>query len=468
MLSVKLAVVAFVLLGAWRSVALGRRLWGYASAGYLFAGVYLTVPYTLSNLYARGDLAEFGATMLYPIIVDAYLAYRDRGGLGRALLLALSYGALVPMHAFSALLFTLGGGLVVAWLAYVERTSPRRLGGAVAACALGVGMASFYWIPVFAELGTVSTEALFHADAIAQTAISVVGLVDHEARSAVAGRWISYGPWVVALAALGLMPRGRTPAYSRRPWVGALFVLGLLAGLLSTHAMVWFYGVVSLLAKIAFPWRWLSVGSLALALLAARAPTIPTRRLHGELFGLGLLGATIVYTFFTLPPLDEVEYSEAFWDLEQRGPREFILFDYGEFFPAEAYGHVPRPTTHAATARGCRIVEESHSPLTSEVRVEAVDSARECSLTFRRFAWHGFETTTDGGAPELLDDNHGRIRVAVPPGEHVVRVEWVSTRAIAFAGYATLFFFAPWVGLLGYAISTWARERRLERGASVG
>ncbi len=441
LLATKLATSAFLVFGAFWTQRLGQRLWHSEAGGFLAAILYISAPYTFSNLYLRGDLAELVASMLFPAVLHAYLGLMETGRTRHFLGLALGMGALVPAHAFSAVLFVAGFGVALAILAWRQGRIDRRFAAATAALALGVLLAGFYWLPVFVELPTVSTDALFHTDAIRRHGLRIDGLWDHEAPSAVAGRMMSYGPMLPALAVLGASARGGQPRRPRRGLLWMFLALGLVAGLLSLRAFAPVYDFLPGLDRIAFPWRWLTVGSLSLALVGGRVATLSPHRGKAKQIALMLMLAPLPLMHLAQPLIAPTGVAANQFDLQGRAESERLLFDYGEFYPRAAFDRLPPPSARPVSAsRGCGVDLEDDVrlwPLRTEVHAEVEGS---CTLTFRRFAWRGFGVFVDGDTAMGEVDPNGRIRVLLPEGEHRAVVKWISTPSLRLA---------PWLSLAG-------------------
>ncbi|MBC7225236.1 MAG: glycosyltransferase family 39 protein, partial [Anaerolineae bacterium] len=144
--------VAFLLSG-WGMYGWGRRLFGRAG-GLLAAAVYLYAPYHLVDCYVRASLAEFLALGALPWAFWAFTAAVDEGRPRPVAAAAAAYAALVLGHNATALLAT---PLLGAWVLFRAAVrwrqvgGPRAVGRALAAGALGVGLAGFFVVPMLLE-----------------------------------------------------------------------------------------------------------------------------------------------------------------------------------------------------------------------------------------------------------------------------------------------------------------------------
>ncbi len=430
--AMKLAMVILLVQAAVHTKLLGERLYG-RWAGTLGAVLFLTAPYTISNLYTRGDLAEAGAMLLFPAVLYHYLAYVETTRRRHFFGMAIGYALLVPMHAFSAMMFT--HVFAVVWVAMLVRDvrrgvrTPRRHLEAAAACALGILCASFYWLPVFAEMRTVSIDSLFTMEAFDAFAIPVYGVFVRNYPGPVAERIVTVGPLLWGFFLLGLADRGAGKRGDARAWLTAIFVGVVVFGcVMSTNVSLPLYRVLFWFERIAFPWRWLSLVSLAAALVGGRAlmtlaRTRPAMRLP---LVVALSCLALVTTWPDAVLTRPMEIGADHWAYAERGPRESILFDYGEFYPSTVRVR-PGPEPRPYLARpGCEVRDygESDRAIRFEVEGEA-----PCEVIVTQFAWITWRATMDG-APLALDvDAQGRMRVRVPEGAHEVHIDWVPTLA---------------------------------------
>lgn len=252
---------------------LARDLWSSEPGAVLAAGVYTFLPYHLADVQLRGALAESWAFVWMPLALWAALRRRP-------VWLALSLAALVLTHNLSALLFA---PLFALWL-LVSRSWPEIPGrrfGTVAGWALAVGTAAllsaFYWLPMVLEGGWV------------HLALDVGGR-GFERHLQPLGQWVARGliyryfpeqgvagehplGWVqlllLALAVGASLLAWVQLRRSERLALGALwFVLaGSLFMLTSGATPVWRL-LAFPLGMIQYPWRWLTLTTLATALLA--------------------------------------------------------------------------------------------------------------------------------------------------------------------------------------------------------
>ncbi len=262
------------------------RDWLDDRAALVAATAYVYVPYHLVDVYVRAAMAESLALALLPFSLWALRRATLRAGPRHVALLALGYAAIHLSSNLVALIFTPILALYLlflAWMAVAKadlpsfkarcRTWLRNLLPPLAGLALGTILAAFFILPALLESRYVNQAQWYggyydfheHFVYFAQLfdprwgyGISVPGPDDP----------LSYqlGLALVVLAALALWTAWRRPRYRAE----LLFWLVILTGAtwLTTHAAAWAWDHLPLVAMAQFPWRYLTLAALALAILA--------------------------------------------------------------------------------------------------------------------------------------------------------------------------------------------------------
>ena len=277
-LQLKLAGLALFAVSGWSMYAWLRAVTTPVKA-LIGALVYLAAPYHFDDHFLRGDLAEFAAMAVLPLVALGLKRTADGARLG-APLLAAAYAVLIlahlPLALLASLLLTAPYGLFLALRAEIGRW--RVLATQVAALAAGAGLAGAYLVPALTLQGAISADYWWSARF--QPADGV--LTNPHAWSS--SLLVLLGATAIAEGALAVLiaaqrPRRAEPLF----WGGAaLLVLALLAG-------VWpGFWSLPLIAKVQFPWRAMALGEFALVTVIGVAPALTPRR-------LALAGAALVF-----------------------------------------------------------------------------------------------------------------------------------------------------------------------------
>lgn len=304
-------------------VASGLGMYGYVrswlgrNAGLVAAVAYVFIPYRLVEVYVRASLAEYVALMWLPLILwsvrAAFQATRlERGTPSRRwpwlplVATALTYGGLMITSNLVALVFTplLALYSLVLLLNRVNEEQPLRelskesffplIANAIRASALpavglvlGLLLSAFFWIPALVEGQLVNQEQWYGGYYNPELhfvyphqlfepgwgfGISQPG-PDDVPRGALS---FQLGAAPVALAAMALLGLRRLSADRRRE-VGLLWLWLLLAVFLMLPLSRWAWQHVGFVSFAQFPWRWLMMAALPLAVLAGGSALLSGR-----------------------------------------------------------------------------------------------------------------------------------------------------------------------------------------------
>ncbi len=275
-LQLKLAGLGFFVLSGWTMFAWLRAVTTPARA-LIGALVFLAAPYHFDDHFLRGDLAEFAATALLPLVALGLKRTADGARFGPPLL-AGAYAALILAHLPLALLASIlmvgPYGLFLAWRAPTGRW--RTVAAHAAALAAGAGLAGAYLVPALGLQGAISADYWWSARFQAVDGL----LTNPHAWSS--SLLVLLGATAIAEGALALLIAAQRRNAETLFWAGvALGVLALLAG-----AWPGFW-TLPLISKVQFPWRAMAVEEFALVSLVALAPGLTPRR-------MALAGAALV------------------------------------------------------------------------------------------------------------------------------------------------------------------------------
>jgi len=435
------AVAGFAMLGYLGMLGLVGRRFGSLS-GWLGATALLASVYAGTEIYVRGDLSEFAAMMTLPAALGALAGWLEAGRLRHAVCLALAGGALIVLHPVVAMLgYGLMGLAIAAWVLTVVKKAgeprglpprasgrrdatggswQRRAAGAAAALGAGVGLAAFYWMPVFFELDLVqSGRAFTDFYHYSHHFVDARDLFRPYAREATAIP-LSLGFLPVLLAAVNaavLVARRReATAPQRRLMVFALGASAVLVFLMTpASAPIWAW--LPPLQRLQFPWRMLSV--VAVLVAAAAGAMLPWRpqRVRAALVALlaaALWGLSWQYTAYELDADARVPDG-----VEQLATQDFAPDLRDEWLPRGAAANVPTADRRGPiSGPGCRVgdFQRGQGFLTCRLRAEG---ASWVTLPHYDFPV-GWQARLGGRPVPLGHDERGLMRVEVPGGTDAV------------------------------------------------
>ncbi len=451
-----------------------------ATTAYLFAPyIYLIDPHT------RGVLAEFFALGLAPLALWL-LARFGRAPTRLALIAAtLSLAAALLAHNLMApIIFALALALS-AWeglaLPLLERRRPlpRELALRAAPLILALPLVMFFWLPVALEsdavqLGNLVGPGHFDFRNHFLSAGELFGFsvpLDLGSTNPTVRYNLGVGQWLLAtagLAAIAAAALGRRPPAEWAPGVfwaagGIVFILLMLR----IGQPLW--EALPPMAFIQFPWRLLGPAALCLALVGGHAAHLVDRLpgragpiAYGTLIALPLaltLPIVVPPGWGDFGPTDRL----AMLDYELRG-YALGTTSTGDYLPV-AVSYVPPPAGHLIASYRAggpidRVIRDILPPGTVVELLDsgpisstfAVQAGQPFDLSLYLFNFAGWRASIDG-EPVLISVTgpEGFIRVAVPAGEHTVRVWLGSTpprtagTLLSVAGLAALIVLARWM-----------------------
>ncbi|MFQ5934561.1 MAG: 6-pyruvoyl-tetrahydropterin synthase-related protein, partial [Dehalococcoidia bacterium] len=157
--SYNLAMAAGILLSGLTMYVLVRSRLGEMAAA-VSAVAYMYSPYMLFQSFHRGNLGETLGLALFPLMLWASIRLTCTHNLRYLVVAALTYAALVLSHHVTAAL--LSPLVVLTWGGLLVRRngSWRALQLNVAAVLLGLGLSSFFWIPVLMDSRWIQTDRI--------------------------------------------------------------------------------------------------------------------------------------------------------------------------------------------------------------------------------------------------------------------------------------------------------------------
>lgn len=285
--AVKATLIATIVLSAW-SMWFFVRDWLGERAALVAAVAYVYVPYHLVDIYVRAAMAEALALALLPLALWGARRATLQPGLRSIALAAIGYAAIHLSSNLVALIFTpvLVGYILALTLGVVWRSKGKRkrltaglrtLVAPALGIALGIALAAFFVLPALLEARFVNLDQWFkgyydfhdHFVYFAQLfeprwdfGISEPGPNDPLS--------FQLGLVAFALAALAAW-RWLRKETNQRLETGFWLAVLLVAVWLTTAASTWAWDHLPLVASAQFPWRYLTLAALALAILA---PTV--------------------------------------------------------------------------------------------------------------------------------------------------------------------------------------------------
>ncbi|MBA2448207.1 MAG: hypothetical protein H0V51_09290 [Chloroflexi bacterium] len=484
----------------------GLAAYGYATdflsrrAALLVAVVYVYVPYHLVNAYYRGDLPEFFAMAWFPAILWAFGRLVRPGPIRRRLpyfaAAALCYAGLILTHNLSAYIYT---GVLVLYCAFLllrglveESGTPRHALRAAAlllgATILAYGLTAYLSLPAIFEKHLVQLDGLLyvsHADhfptlqqIMPNHLIHTYGIIFPESPEYA----YKMGLVQVVLGGLGavvalLFYRG-FPFRARGEAAISVFVFAV-AFWFARPESLWAWDWVPLLPYAQFPWRFLLLMALPTSVLtgflvdlfaerwrAYVAPLLIVFTLLTNTLGLRPIMANAVDGDVDLAESTRFELMYHLLGTTVAGEYIPIWVEEKPFISPEALAIVlgrPSPAVHVPTSDPRVTVERLDKG--SDEQTYRADSPVEGRIVLNTAYFPGWRATIDGAPTDIeITDPEGLIALRVPPGQHLVGLQFEDTPIRTLGERISLF---SLVMLLAVLTLAWVRPpARIRR--SVG
>ncbi|MBP9501803.1 MAG: glycosyltransferase family 39 protein [Candidatus Promineofilum sp.] len=471
-LASKTVLVAGMLLAGLGVYGFVRDNWG-RRAGYVATALYVYSPYIqYIDPHIRGALPEAFSFAVFPLALWALDRLRRRPSAASWMASVLAVAAVILSHNLMGLFFF---GLLAAWLVWqaglvwwssrdgseehgsTDAAGWAMLGPPAAALILGLGLAAFFWLPVFMERNAVTLTTLIgegdhydfrtHFLSLAEL-LSFSQQPDWGATQSPFRFNLGVAQWALGLLGLAMLILGRARERGQLLFI-ALALAAVTLLMLPVSEPIW--KAVPFLPFFQFPWRLLGAAGALLAVLGAAG----VEAVVGEVEVRNPRGAAPVWLYAAataLPMLLALPLSQpAIWEpfgevntlrmsqIENSG-RWLGTTSTADYVPATVImlperresmlaplkqGFPPDRVNHETLPDGAAVTTEVVRPLLTRYHVTAPKDFR---LRLFLFDFPGWRVTVDGQPAETeLAEPEGFIVVLVPQGEHVVEVEFGST-----------------------------------------
>jgi uncharacterized membrane protein len=431
----------------------------------LAALLFIRAPYLILDVFVRAALPELLAVACAPAVLWSLDRSLRSPQIPYLVLFAAATGAMLLCHLPTVLMFlpVYAAYAVAVWLSREsERRSVARL---AAAAALGLGLASFYVLPALLELHLTKMRTL------------TSGYFDYRQHFVEPWQWFrptwgfggsEPGPgdgmsfqaglvqWLAAAGGVAAAARAvRTGPDHPARWL--LFWLGVFAAALfmtsAASGVIW--RALPPLAFIQFPWRFLSVVSLAVAAIAAHAlASVRNTTVHAVVV-LSVAGGLFWQTQGLLKPSTYLPAASTYidspgWRYARDAAR--LAFIEPGYYPSTVERLVEGHMDRWQITRGTGTV--SPRDVLDHRIVVHIDSAEGVELTIASHGFPGWRVLIDGRPTQwAYDRDFGFIVVDVPAGSHIIDAAFSDTPVRAWADRISLVSGALWIAsAVGFAV----------------
>lgn len=356
---------------------------------------YVYAPYYLYDIYKRGSLGEILALTIIPFIFWSI----ERKSLFWS---AIGIGVLLLAHNTLAVFFL---GLVVFYLIVRTIQSKGRkkfIIRSMSSCLIGIGLASFFWIPALYELQfTRFSETVVSNYADYFSSISLVGITTY----------------LIFTVTLFCLFRKKIPP-ENRPLTILFLLVGLLSTFLATSGSILLWQVLPV-SFVQFPFRFLSVAVVAGSFLSGVVFSVISGK--GRIVLLIIVSlVTVVSSWQVLRNVETTVRPDEYYatNLDTTTVRQEYMPVWVKKVPTEWQSK--KVLTENGTIADIKTTSNTITFIT--------DAKQAASYAVQKTYYPGWSVRIDGNPTEIAYGNpSGIIMVSVPNGRHEVVVSFAET-----------------------------------------
>jgi hypothetical protein len=397
----------------------------------LGAGVYVYFPYHLVETYQRGALAEHMAWVLMPLVLwgitprfalPTSAAERvQEPRLAPSLVSALSIAALVVTHSLVALMF-MPFAVAYGWLVNGALPLRRRVAHLALVLGVGLGLSAFYWLPVAAQARWVQLSATSEGEGFIQymtptfNFVQTALLFDYKRGPGNPDHPLGGVDLVLLLAAAAAAAYGWLRRERWRLPLSLFILLSIIAMSLTVDAAlpVW-RALHPLLAFLQFPWRFMTVAGLGIAMASIfvfRNHALPAFAMLPVLVITSMAGLPI----YTVPHVDSDVQSMLKTEFRARHIGSTYTEEYMPWWVTMDPPAIPRAGSTAKTAAVLPAAQFQLLDSSYTYRRYAITAESTLTLRMHQFYFPPWRVTLDGRPLATYPSTDlGLLSVDVPP-----------------------------------------------------
>jgi len=418
----------------------GKKLWG-ESGGFLSAVLYLFAPYHSVDVYVRGAMNEFWALAFLPGVFWAAVETIDRNDRKFIPVLGLFTGLLLLSHNLMAFIFlptVAVFSLLIIWLK--KKNFQKNITNLFLGAVWGLGMASFFTLPVIFEKKFVHVETMLmgYFNYLAHY-VSIGKMLFTRFWGYGSSGWLQetgmpfqvglpHWPLAVLVFALSffffLKKRLNRENFIIVSYFFALFGLSLF---LVHPRSVLIWKAVSLLAYLQFPWRFLTLVIFSISVVGGGIVIFLKKDKLKTFVALALSAAVVLlnFSFFRAERIISVTDADKLFSAKGFNKLQTdAIFDYLPVY-AKAPPAGPAPLKPVILSGKAEIFKLNKGTDWYEFRVKAEE---ESVLQVPLYDFPGWTAEINNEKTMISHENDlGLITITVPVGENEVFLSLADT-----------------------------------------
>lgn len=458
--SIKLVlVIGFALSGLFSFLYL-IRLTGNRAASVLGAVVYMWAPYHFTDIYVRGAVGEATAFLFLPLIfLSVHNAYKSHGEKS-SYWYSFIWAFFILSHNITSIICGAFFLIYLIFLKYFLHLKWQVFKNVIASFLLGIGLASFLWLPAFFETKYTNYYELYGK--VQTQFVSFSSLINSKWQYAYAvpeaqSVSMSFQLGMILLGlqviAIGVLIKFFNRIRKKDLIVGILIFftfMTIVSVFFSVGLSRMLYEIIPLATTIGFPWRFLTFATFSLSVVAAI--TISYFGRYSK-----YIGAVIVFVILVLYwPYSKIvswRYSNTDEGYRQMVKTNINYLPDMEFLPKEnSYvalleekgSAVVKPFFQSKN-QNISIVEVENSPLKYRA---TISTETDSEVSANAFNFPGWTLKIDDQNQPLKPDKYGLISFNLPKGDHEIDLLFQNTPVRIMGNAISLLTFFGILGLL--------------------
>lgn len=432
-----------LLLGGISMFLLGQKLFG-KDAGFLAGILYLFAPYRALDSYVRGAIAESFALAIIPLVFYFILKILEKPNRSNIVLGSLSLGGFLLSHNIMTMFFM---PFVVLWaVMFLFLQKWQNWKPLLVSVILGVGLSSFFLLPVFLEKNLVQTESLIQGGSNFRTHFVGISQLFIDRTWGYGGSFfgpedtisfqIGWPMWWLAVLALPFLILNIRKNFKISAAVIFMFIMFGASIFLQHNKSAPVWEAIGTLQYAQFPWRLLSLSIFAGSLLGGFA--IYYLRDNFKFLAMAtfvILTIWLNWAFFIPREFytwinDKNKIEDPLWEIQQKAG----ILDYLPITAKEPQGRAPgNIEVLEGNATGSNYNPRSNS---FSLNIEVSDNSY---ITIPIFDFPNWEVYSNG--QRITHDNNndlGRIGLNLAPGNYEIKGYFKDTLIRIIANFLTL------------------------------
>jgi hypothetical protein len=409
-----------------------------AAAG---AFLYGFAPYRFVDLYVRGALGEHVAFVFPPLILWGLYGLSQKRSISRWGLLTTvaTFGLLLSHNAISLMIFPLVSLYVLYLWFFITKKSTRFLISSLISLLFGFLWSAFFWIPAYFEGKYTLRDIVTRGEIPGRTVPFFRFLYSpwNYGGGNEFTKQIGFAGWLVF--AVSLFSFYKRPKIRLILGVFILLFIGTLLMMTDLSLPVW--NTITLLQKFQFPWRFLTITTVLIPLIAAYVFTIFSERKQ-SFFLIIIIIISVLTTANMWQPKGYKTYNESFFTGIYNSTT-----DTGESSPIWSVRFMEyRPSAHIGVITGqAFIIEQKRTTTEHNYVIKASEQTRLLENTLYFPGWKVMLDKKEIVAEFQDPQYRGLLTFSVPPGNHSLQILFENTRlrsvAEIISGISILVFF---------------------------